>query len=98
LITVIIMMLAAFVQNSAFSIVSRSRNRNNMIYHLIAAVGSNVAWFVTMKFLIITQHMGWAMFIPYTIGTVSGSLNGQAISMKIEKALGLTADSHLEKK
>ena len=98
MIAIFIMMFAAFMQNTAFSIVSRSRNRNSMVYHLIAAIGSNVAWFITMKYLIVTQHMGWAMFVPYTIGTVSGSLSGQKISMQIENKLGLTADSHLVKK
>lgn len=88
---VAVMMVMAFVQNVSFSIVSRSRNRNNMTYHLIAAIGSNVAWFTTMKFLIVTQSMGWGLFIPYTIGTVSGSLAGQAISMRIEKMIGATS-------
>jgi len=90
-VAIVIMMVMAFFQNVSFTIVSRSRNRNHMMYHLVAAVFSNGVWFMTMKYLVITQNMSWVLFIPYTIGTVSGSLFGQAISIRIEKWLGATA-------
>jgi hypothetical protein len=86
------MMLMAFAQNVSFSIVSRSRNRNNIPYHLIAAVFSNGVWFMTMKYLVVTQQMGWGLFVPYTIGTVAGSVTGQRISMVIEKMIGAKSD------
>lgn len=85
------MMGLAFAQNVSFSIVSRSRNRNNMKYHLVAAIFSNAVWFATSKFLIIGHDMTWALFVPYTIGTVSGSLTGQRISMYIEEKIGATS-------
>lgn len=88
------LMLLAFSQNVSFSIVSRSRNRNNMLYHLIAAVFSNGIWFLTFKHLV-TANMSFALFVPYTVGTVSGSLVGQKISMWIEKLIGATSDGHL---
>lgn len=87
-----IMMIMAFCQNVSFSIVSRSRNRNHITYHLIAAIFSNGVWFATMKFLIVTQHMTWALMIPYTVGTVGGSVTGQKISMVIEKMIGATSE------
>jgi hypothetical protein len=83
------MVLMAYFQNVSFSIVSRSRNRNSKLYHFIAAIFSNGVWFVTMKYLVITQQMTWALFIPYTFGTVFGSSSGQAISMWIEKKLNI---------
>ena len=86
-IAVLIMMIMAFAQNVSFSIVSRSRNRYSKLYHFIAAIFSNGVWFMTMKYLIVTQNMTWLLFVPYTIGTVSGSVTGQAISMWIEKKL-----------
>jgi len=89
IVSVAIMMLMAFAQNVSFSIVSRSRNRSSKTYHFIAAIASNGVWFVTMKYLIITQQMGWLLFIPYTVGTVGGSVTGQAVSMWIEKKLGI---------
>ena len=95
--TIIIMMVLAFCQNTSFSIVSRSRNRNSKTYHLIAAIFSNGVWFATMKYLIVTKDMTWMLFIPYTIGTVSGSVTGQAISMWIERKLNLQADDHLKR-
>ncbi len=83
----VLMAILAFCQNTSFSIVSRSRNRNSKLYHFIAAIFSNGVWFVTMKYLIVTKEMTWVMFIPYTIGTVFGSSAGQSISMWIEKKL-----------
>jgi len=90
-VSIAIMVVMAFCQNVSFSIVSRSRNRDNIPYHLIAAIFSNGVWFATMKFLIVTQQMTWMLMVPYTIGTVSGSVTGQAISMKIEKLIGATS-------
>lgn len=84
---ILIMVAMAFAQNVSFSIVSRSRNRNSKLYHFIAAIFSNGVWFATMKYLIVTQSMTWLLFIPYTFGTVTGSVTGQAISMWIEKKL-----------
>lgn len=87
LISVLVMMVMAFCQSVAFSIVSRSRNRNSKLYHFIAAIFSNGVWFATLKYLAVTHSMTWDLFIPYTIGTVGGSVSGQAISMWIEKKL-----------
>ena len=91
------LMLLAFAQSVSFSIVSRSRNRNNITYHIIASVLSNGIWFATFKNLL-TADMNWVLFIPYTIGTVSGSVTGVKISQKIEQWLGAESDSHLKSK
>lgn len=88
-------MLLAFAQNTSFSVVSRSRNRNDMRYHLIAAVASNGIWFLTFRELV-TQDMSFTLFIPYTIGTVAGSILGVKVSQKIEQWLGAESDSHLK--
>lgn len=81
----------AFIQNISFTLVSRSRNRNNFTYHLIASLFSNGVWFLTMRNLV-THDMPLGMFIPYTVGTVSGSLTGQKISMWIEGKIGAKSD------
>jgi uncharacterized membrane protein YjjB (DUF3815 family) len=83
----LITMVMAFAQNVSFSIVSRSRNRDSKLYHFIAAIFSNGVWFMTMKYLIVDKSMTWLLFVPYAIGTVSGSVTGQAISIWIEKKL-----------
>jgi hypothetical protein len=85
----------AFFQNVAFSIVSRSRNRNNLTYHLIAATLSNTIWFLTFRALV-TANMDFILFVPYTVGTVAGSLYGVKVSMKIETWLGAASDSHIK--
>jgi uncharacterized membrane protein YfcA len=77
----------AYVQNIAFSLVSRARNRDNFTYHLIAAIFSNAVWFATFR-LLVTADMTWTLFIPYTIGTVAGSLTGAKVSQWIERAIG----------
>ena len=94
--TIIKILLLAFVQNISFSIVSRSRNRDNKKYHIIAALFSNSIWFLTFRELILGE-MNYILFIPYVVGTVIGSTFGMTISMKIEKWLGASADSHLKK-
>lgn len=75
---------------------SRSRNRNNIRYHLIAAFFSNALWFLTFKALI-TRDMSLALFPWYCAGTMLGSVLGVKISMWIEAKLGAESDSHIKK-
>ncbi|MBI1999130.1 MAG: hypothetical protein HYS74_00545 [Parcubacteria group bacterium] len=91
------MMLIAFAQNVSFTMVSRARNRNSMPYHMVAAWFSNGIWFATFAYLV---HFGmsWSLFIPYTCGTVAGSLTGATISMWIERMLGATSDAYVPTK
>lgn len=90
------LLFLAFTQNISFSIVSRSRNRNNMKYHMIAALFSNGIWFLTFRELV-KADMTFIFFIPYTIGTISGSVYGAKISMWIEKKIGAVADVKSER-
>ena len=86
----------AFIQNISFSLVSRSRNRDNMKFHIIASGFSNTIWFLTFKELIMTD-MSLYVLPFYMVGTIAGSVFGVKISMKIEKWLGATADGHVKK-
>lgn len=88
-------LILAFIQNVSFSVVSRSRNRNNMRYHLIAAFFSNSIWFLTFRQLVLAD-MNFVLFMPYCVGTMIGSVCGVRISMFIEKLLGASADAHLK--
>jgi hypothetical protein len=45
----------AFAQNVSFSIVSRSRNRSSIRYHLVAAIASNVCWYLTFRQLVLAE-------------------------------------------
>jgi len=86
----IIIALLAFAQNITFSLVSRSRNRDNINYHIISSLLSNTVWFATFRYLVVSE-MNWELFLPYTIGTVLGSVVGVKISVYIEKIFGIKA-------
>jgi hypothetical protein len=90
-------LILAFVQNIAFSLVSRSRNRDNFQYHLVASIFSNAVFFLTFRELMLAEMTMWLM-LPYTLGTVTGSLTGTKISMWVERLLNARSDSHLEVK
>jgi len=85
----------SFVQNVAFSLTSRSRNRDNMTYRVITSLASNGIWFWTMRELVVMQ-MGASAIIPYMIGTTAGSLAGVRLAMTIEKHLGAKSDGHIK--
>lgn len=89
--TEITILALAFIQNVSFTMVSRSRNRSNMTYHALCSVASNGLWFLTVRELVIADLTLW-LFVPYVAGTVSGSLFGAKVSMKIEKMIGAVAD------
>ena len=97
LLTHLSLLTLAFAQNVAFSIVSRSRNRDNATYHVVASVFSNGIWYLTFRQLV-TANMTLDLFPTYCVGTVAGSVTGMKISMWVEKFLGATSDSHLVKK
>jgi uncharacterized membrane protein YfcA len=87
----LIIALLAFAQNISFSLVSRSRNRDSTTYHIIASILSNGIWFLTFRHLVIND-MNFYLFVPYTLGTVIGSVTGVKISMIIEKLIGAKSD------
>lgn len=90
-------LVLAFIQNVSFTVVSRSRNRSSFTYHMIAAVFSNGIWFLTFRQLILAE-MSFVLFLPYTIGTVCGSLCGAKLSMWIESKVGATSDDHITRR
>lgn len=88
--TTLLVLVLAFVQNVSFTMVSRSRNRDNMTYHAICSVFSNGLWLASFGILgvEIILNSNYLMAIPYIVGTVCGSLFGAKVSMKIEKLIG----------
>lgn len=83
----ITILFLSFVQNISFTMVSRSRNRDNMTYHAICSVFSNGLWFLTIRELVVADMTVW-LAIPYIAGTVTGSLVGAKVSMVIERMIG----------
>ncbi len=90
-----IVLLLAFVQNVSFSILSRSRNRDNLTYHAVAAVFSNTLYFLTLRELVSTD-MNLSSVVPYVVGTATGSVCGSKLSMVVERWLNARSDSHLQ--
>jgi len=80
----------AFAQNTSFTMVSRSRNRDNVAYHAICSVFSNGLWLITFGLLgtELILNGNYIMAVPYIVGTVAGSLFGAKVSIRIEKAIG----------
>jgi len=85
----VIIIVLAFIQSIAHTMSSRSRNRSNMTYHAVCAVFSNGIFFLTLNVLVVSGMDVW-LIIPYITGTVTGSLFGASISMKVEKLIGAT--------
>lgn len=78
-----------FIQNAAFTWVSRARNSGSIVYHGIASIFSNGVWFVSQLILItavVKPGMGimelTKLGILYIIGTTSGSIAMHWVSMK----------------
>ncbi len=89
---ILIITALALGQQIAFSLVSRSRNRNNLTYHLIASVFSNGVWFLTFR-QINGHNWNWGNYPPYAAGGAMGSITGVGISMNIEKKLNITSET-----
>lgn len=90
MLAIVTMMALAYAQNVSFTLVSRSRNRDNIRYHVVASILSNAVWFATFRYLVVNE-MSWMLFFPYTVATVTGSVTGQKLSMWIERKLGAKA-------
>lgn len=91
-----ILVIIAIIQNTAFTMVSRSRNRDNKTYHIIASILSNGIYFLVFK-MMLTDNFAIKLIVPYIIGTVTGSVVGMQVSMFIEKLIGASADAHLKR-
>ena len=83
MIEILILICVSFVQNMAFTWVSRSRNSGDPSYHRYAAYCSNSIWFATN---VLIWHQVWkaiesgewwylvAAGVAYTIATAEGSV------------------------
>jgi len=89
---IILSLLAfAYVQNIAFALNSRSRNRSSAKYHFIAVLLATVVFFWMLERLI-RSDLTLALILPYVAGTVAGSITGVQLSTWIEKRIGAIAN------
>jgi uncharacterized membrane protein YfcA len=87
---------AALLQASAFTVVSRARQRNHELYLEWASVFSNGIWFVTLNILVVND-LAPHLVVPYLVGMGIGSLWGQNVAIRIENEIGATMDGALKK-
>jgi hypothetical protein len=86
-----IVMVLAYLQNTTYGLQSRSANRNSNAYHAIAALAANFTFFWSLQ-LLVRNELPPVLLAPYVFATILGTLHGNAISMKIETFLGLSAE------
>lgn len=86
------MLFLSYGQNIGFTLSSRARNRNNMLYHMVAVLASTFVAFLTFRQIVFSQISLW-MLPAYVAGTISGSLTGSYVSMWIERMTGAVADA-----
>ena len=69
------------LQNASFTLVSRARNSDSIMFHAIAAVLSNGIWLLVIKKVVLNLD-SWPFMVTYIIGSVIGSILMHHISMK----------------
>ena len=73
--------LVTILQNASFTLVSRARNSNSILYHTIASVLSNGIWLLVIR-NVVTNFDNTTLMITYLIGSVIGSISMHYIAMK----------------
>lgn len=81
MIEILIFFGLVILQNASFTLVSRARNSDSMLFHGSAAILSNGIWLLVMKKLV-TNFEDTGMMITYIIAAVIGSLLMHYLSMK----------------
>lgn len=69
------------LQNASFTLVSRARNSNSILYHMIASVLSNGIWLLVIRQVVLNLD-NYVLMITYLIGSVIGSVGMHYIAMK----------------
>ena len=69
------------LQNASFTLVSRARNSKSLLYHTLAAIGSNGVWLLVIRQVVINFDKLYLM-ITYLIASVFGSVIMHYIAMK----------------
>jgi len=78
---ILIMLGLTALQNASFTLVSRARNSNSIMYHTIASVLSNGIWLLVIR-NVVTNFGNVTLMIAYLIGSVVGSVSMHYITMK----------------
>ncbi len=68
-------------QNASFTLVSRARNSNSILYHMLAAIGSNGVWLLVFRQMV-TRIDDIPAQLTYLVASVSGSILMHYVAMK----------------
>ena len=93
----LIVFLISCLQGISFSLISRSRNRNNITYQVLASLIGNFLWYITMRYLVLSE-MSFEVGVPFVLGTTLGGLIGVKCSMYIENKLHAKSDGHIKER
>lgn len=77
----ILLFFVTILQNASFTLVSRARNSNSILFHGLASVLSNGIWFVVVRQVTQNNLDTVTLGIVYTIAAVCGSIGMHYISM-----------------
>lgn len=84
--------LLGFIQNVAFTFVSRGRNSGSLGYHLVASIFSNGIYaallFVSIDQVAQAKNNPGLFLMIYTLATMSGSIFAHWLALKMEKGKG----------
>lgn len=76
------------LQNASFTLVSRARNSNSILYHTVASVLSNGIWLLVIRQVVLNLN-NLTLMLTYLVGSVLGSISMHYIAMKyFEKKKG----------
>lgn len=78
---ILIMFGLTILQSASFTLVSRARNSNSILYHTIASILSNGIWLFVIR-NIITNFDNLTLMITYLIGSVIGGVGIQYLTIK----------------
>lgn len=78
---IIILFLLVVAQNASFTLVSRARNSNSLLYHLLASIGSNGIWLLVFRNMVVSINDVTLMW-TYLIASVLGSIGMHYLAMK----------------
>lgn len=68
-------------QNASFTLVSRARNSKSILYHALAAIGSNGIWLLVFRQMV-QKYNDLPSGIVYIVASVGGSILMHYVAMK----------------
>lgn len=81
MIEILKMLGLTILQNASFTLVSRARNSNSILYHTIASILSNGIWILVIR-NVVTNFDNLTLMATYLVGSVIGSISMHFVAMK----------------